>query len=129
MKTLTKALTIQAATRILVLRALGWDDLQYGQFQFETGLEYLHRYFGDDEGIISHASKHPLFWKWFRNHWHNRDYEFLQHTKHLPVIAKIREYKALHNMQGFRYKPHRVVMEKYIYEEMIYPITHEEVNQ
>lgn len=129
MKALKKALTVQTTTRALVLRALGWDELQYGQFQFDTGIEYLHRYCGNDEEIISQYSRHPMFWKWFRNHWHNRDYDFLRDTKRLSQADRVREYKALHNMQGFRYKPHRVVLDMSMYEQVIYPATHEEVSQ
>lgn len=114
-------------TRELVLRALGWDALQYGNFLFDSGIEYLRRYCGDDEEILSQFSRHQLFWSWFRNHWHIRDYGFIQDTKGLSQAEKLEYYKSLHNMQGFRYKPHRVVMDMAMYAEVIYPATHEEV--
>ncbi len=108
------------------MRSLGWDDLQYGQYQESKGLEWLRGYCGDDEEVIGHYAKHPLFWKWYRNHWHARDMVFLANTKRMSVAEKITHYHNAHNMKGFRYKPHRVIMERTMYEAVIYPATHEQ---
>jgi hypothetical protein len=122
----TEIKSIQSVTRALVMRALGWDELQYGHYIFDKGIEYLQNYIGDDEEIISLYSRHPLFWKWYRNHWHNRDAEFLQNCKNLTQVSKVAEYHYVHNMKCFKYKPHRVIMDMSMYADVIYPSTHQE---
>ena len=106
-------------TRALVQRALGWDDLQFGQFQFDKGIEYLQGYCFENPELVSKYSRSEMFWKWFKNHWHNRDLNFKASVKGLSPAEVEVEYRVLHDMRAFRFTPHRAVMDATIYSEVI----------
>ena len=86
-------------SRLCVL--LGWDDLQYGMFQFETGLKFLSIYLNKDDFFINQIVRNKLFWAWWRNHWVLRDEAFLLENEielnriHRENILKI--YKHTHD--------------------------------
>lgn len=101
-----------------VQRLLGWDDLMYGIFQNEKGLEYLRRVVGSDEKGIKMLMRSELFWRWWVNHWNRRDEEFLGYAKATPQHMREAYYHDLHDADGFEFYPHRIIMEQ-SYAEMV----------
>jgi len=100
------------ANKQQVCRLLGWDELQYASFQEEQGIEYVKGIVGSDEWGASHLLKSKLFWKWWINHWNNRDQEFLTYAAASPASLREVMYKSLNNAEGFEFYPHRVIMEQ-----------------
>lgn len=72
--------TKQAAQELTeqILQLLEWTDEQLSMFIFETGLDYLKAYFGDDQQAIDIVKKRKQFWNWFKNHWLARDQSFVE---------------------------------------------------
>lgn len=60
-----------------ILDLLGWDDLQFGQVQYEQGLQYLATYLFGYEYEADMISRSRIFWNWWKNHWAVRDESFL----------------------------------------------------
>jgi len=83
-----------------VMQWLFWSDLEYSTCQFESGMLYLEAYLGGNAKSIDLLSRSKLFWVWWRNHWKNRDKEFMSITKsvHVRELDMRRElYKDYHN--------------------------------
>lgn len=71
----------QQATRLTnqqrIIKLLGWDEMQYSQFVYDTGLRYLELYIPTDHAGIDALSRSKIFWAWWRNHWAARDAKFM----------------------------------------------------
>jgi hypothetical protein len=64
--------------RRAVMKFLRWDEMAYNTFQYESGLAYLKHYLRNDEHAVNSISATADFWKWWRNHWTNRDQAFIE---------------------------------------------------
>lgn len=86
------------ALRARVCKMLRWDELQYGQLQFNAGLTYLMEYL-KDEFYAEQVSKSKRFWAWWRNHWMLRDESFVQHVEIKGISVTLIEdlYLELNN--------------------------------
>lgn len=60
-----------------ITRILGWTELQYSNFIYETGLRYLELYIPTDRAGIDALSRSKIFWIWWRNHWAIRDAKYM----------------------------------------------------
>lgn len=56
---------------------LEWTQQEYGDFKYNTGLEYLREYFSGDQKAIDRLSVHKDFWNWWKNEWNQRDDSFI----------------------------------------------------
>lgn len=63
--------------KIKVCKSLQWDELDYNNYQFETGCEYLGHYLQGDADAIAQLERNRLFWAWWRNCWANRDADYI----------------------------------------------------
>lgn len=63
-----------AALKSQICYLLNWSDLQYGEFQFQSGCMYLQYYIPKDPVAIDEVLQHPLFWKWWKSEWFDRDH-------------------------------------------------------
>ena len=59
-----------------ICHSLNWSDLQYGEFQYQCGCLYLQYYISKDPVAIDEVLQHPLFWKWWKSEWLDREYVF-----------------------------------------------------
>lgn len=76
---------------------LRWDELQYGQFMYQTGLAYLQAYIPDDDISTRALGCSRIFWRWWKNHWAQRDEQFLQRVNiYAPTCGMVRYYR-FHN--------------------------------
>lgn len=116
METTTTAATLLTTTKQQVQSLLQWDDLQYGQFQYDQGLLYLqHNMLGGDDTWLSELSRSPIFWQWWVNQWNIRDKQFLKDV--WPVTGghhnlMVDQYEGLHDHLNLDCKPHKAVMQK-----------------
>lgn len=98
--------TIQQATRAKVMLMLGWDDLQYGDFQFKQAEAYLEHHIGADVWGVQQIKETPGFWAWWRNHWHKRDMEFVYDAKALTPTERALFYEITHAVEAIEFTMH-----------------------
>lgn len=81
-----------------VQRLLFWSEEQYAWFQYETGLAYLKFYIRFEYGR-KQLEERKTFWNWWKNHWNNRDAQFLglQFLQELSVAERIDIYTDMHD--------------------------------
>jgi hypothetical protein len=79
---------------------LNWSELQYGAFQYQCGCLYLQYYISKDPGAIDEVLQHPIFWKWWKDEWLDRDYVFtgtLLKCSELSIDEKEMLYRNWHD--------------------------------
>ncbi len=121
MKTLTQPqkVSLQHQTvKARVQRVLGWNDLQFGEFQYNMGHRYLVNEFGKDCPMIEVLLKQRIFWSWWINHWVRRDEAFLHQFEGTNDNELDLVYKLRHNPQAVIFKPQSIIL-KYSYAEMM----------
>lgn len=114
-----------ASIRLQVLNVLGWDELAYGEFQEEAGLNYLTHTYGPIP-LIEDLPKHKAFWSWWVNHWVRRDREFLEMSGLLFPNELENYYKSLHDPASFQFHPHSIILED-SWETMVHALIKEAV--
>lgn len=60
-----------------ICELLQWDESEYANFQYETGLAYLHAYIPNDPEGADELTRSRIFWKWWINAWVQRDESFI----------------------------------------------------
>ena len=73
------------ALRRLVCELLKWQEEHYAQFVWDCGLEYLRHYLPGDEHSVKMLEYSRVFWAWWKNHWANRDENFILMNIHHPL--------------------------------------------
>lgn len=114
-----------------VLELLGWDELEYGQFIYDTGLEYLPAYIPGNAAAIAALERSRIFWAWWKNHWRQRDEEFLAKVNRCESPEAIRFYYGWkHNPKRLatKFTPNSVVLDD-SYAEMIGQFNDEIIKQ
>jgi hypothetical protein len=82
-----------ASLKAKVCRELRWTDLQYNEYQLDKGHDYLMAYLKGDEYSVSVMERSAIFWKWWRNHWANRDEGFMEFVTNTTYsVADMREF-------------------------------------
>lgn len=99
-------------TRELVLALLEWDESQYGTFVMDKAWEYLKRQCGADAYGIDKLMQCGIFWKWWLNHWAQRDSEFLACWADCDTEEEVTdEYVLLHSAVNLHVRPNKTIME------------------
>lgn len=111
------------ATKKRALHYLGWDELQYAEYQESAGIEYLKKVIGADDWGVKHLIHSSIFWQWWINHWNRIDETFIGYAGSLPQGMRITAYHSVHDPEGFDFFPHKVIMDL-SYAEMIEELTH-----
>lgn len=60
-----------------VCRVLNWDELQYAEFQYKIGCQYLQYYIPNAPEGIDELLRNRIYWNWWKNRWVDRDYSYL----------------------------------------------------
>lgn len=109
MSHIKQMVSIQTVTRAKVITLLGITEERYGTFLMECALEYLD---GHLEGCVigKELAKNSLFWAWWRNHWHDRDMEFVEECKKMSQRERNMYYEIIHNPQSFTFTPQKSVL-------------------
>lgn len=91
------ALRIQHIQEDLQQR-LQWDELQYNEFMFNAGIDYLQNYLPGEDDIIKEITHSRHFWNWWKRHWHRRDEQFYRAWQPNWSTEDCRYiYKDMHN--------------------------------
>lgn len=106
-----------------------WSDLEYCEAIFETGIAYLGYYIPADPEDQEMLIRTKTFWKWWKNHWRQRDEAFLLKARSVKKIETRRMlYADMHNalMLARAIYPTGVVLEM-SYSEMIQNLIDQEI--
>lgn len=83
-----------------IIQALQWSEQEYANFIYETGIAYLEHYIPEDEHGIALLSRSRVYWSWWKNHWAQRDAQFLwlfsEECSHSKVLEKM--YYGFHDV-------------------------------
>ncbi len=92
---------------------LGWDDLQYGNFQFETAYDYLKQSMKLDDYWIEALTHVKGFWNWWINTWNLRDcHHYLPAAKRLAPDQYESTYRLMHSIPYIDWYPGRQIMDE-----------------
>lgn len=81
-----------------ITKLLNWNELQYAELQYNSGLQYLSFYIPDDPQGIDMLERNKLFWNWWKNQWAMRDLAFLEcPIENLHIQKRISLYLELHD--------------------------------
>ncbi len=73
------------ATKQAICGLLNWTEMQYAEYVYNTGLEYLKDYLRGDTHAIGILERSPIFWAWWKNHFLNRDEKFIALHRTTPI--------------------------------------------
>src|SRR5665213_3583606 len=96
-----------------ITRLLGWTEMDYSQFIYETGLGYLESYIPTDRAGIDALSRSKIFWAWWRNHWAIRDANYLDVLENFSLDNWEILYRQVHEIDALTNSiyPSAVVLE------------------
>jgi hypothetical protein len=96
-----------------VLGLLGWDELQYCEFQEQQGREYLETVVCPDGYGAKELGDSRIFWRWWINQWNRRDDDFLTcYNISRDMYGDLEVYLDLHSPEFLQGQfPHKVVFE------------------
>ncbi|RTL47230.1 MAG: hypothetical protein EKK39_14775 [Sphingobacteriales bacterium] len=64
-----------------VCELLGWDAMQYAEFIYNSGRNYLLYYTNGDTFMTDQIERSRIFWSWWKNHWVLRDEAFVHNEQ------------------------------------------------
>lgn len=103
----------------IIKQALMLTDQQYAEMVMQFAHQWMQRYFGNEEVIISALHHSGWFWKWWVNQWDNRDEDFVQITgleyAQFPLDKEVlkevlSDYQIHHDVHRLRIVPNRMVV-------------------
>lgn len=87
--------------KLRVCQLLGWTELEYAEFQFTCGKQYLQHYIPRDPEGIDELVTSKLYWNWWKLMWTNRDWAYLDENENdlqaLHQSNREKLYKHLHD--------------------------------
>jgi hypothetical protein len=83
-----------------VIEILNWDELSYGEYVYKSGRAYLQAYIPNDPQGIDSLIESKIYWKWWRNHWMQRDAEFVNEAHDMSVAVRRVRYREIHDPQA-----------------------------
>lgn len=87
--------------KLRVCQLLGWTEMEYAEFQFACGKQYLQHYIPRDPEGIDELVTSKLYWNWWKLMWTNRDWAYLDENENdlqaLHQSNREKLYKHLHD--------------------------------
>lgn len=119
--------------KAVVIKLLQWTELEYAQFQYESGLAYLRHYIPTDKWGQDMLQRSKLFWNWWKNQWLLREegFYYMENEVQMDKISTDnlrRLYCHLHDAATLASEiyPNRTVLDE-SYNQMIHSIHMEEL--
>ena len=107
-----------ATLQMEVQNILGWDDMQYAEFQQIKGIEYLAHAFGNMP-LVDKIPEQKEYWSWWRLHWARRDCVFMSMLNMLFPNEYETYYLEMHTASSMIFKPHGIILKR-TYHSMIH---------
>lgn len=79
---------------------LGWDDLKYGTFMYNSGLNFLCFYFNGHQELIEKYHSNKYYWAWFTMNWIAREKAYCESFTELQEVSysnRLTIYLHTHN--------------------------------
>lgn len=89
-----------------ITQLLGWTEMEYSECIYQTGLDYLQTYIPGDAHGITALERSRIFWNWWKNHWQQRDEQFLANI--CPA-----NYPSAHKLYVWWHDPKRLAKRIY----------------
>lgn len=103
-----------AKNRDIIQQLIGWDDLTYTTFQYESGLIYLEETMLLHEYEQKMLSSDEMFWKWWVNQWNIVDSIMLPVCQRRCHPLSLKEYINRHSLAMTSvYPDHELIEESY----------------
>lgn len=118
--------------KLSICHLLDWTEVEYGEFQFKSGCSYLQHYIPNDPDGIDELLQHRIFWNWWKNQWHNRDFAFMLDSNNelsqLSIANRRILYRHYHDarMLAAEIAPNAIIIAD-AYKKMISQVIKEEV--
>lgn len=82
-----------------VMHVLKRTEQEYAENIYNCGINYLQYYIGEESpAILSEIQKSKTFWNWWRQHWQQRDENFIAIVNSSVGVYDWREvYKEIHD--------------------------------
>lgn len=109
MSLITRTITLQSVTAEKVQKLLNITPEEYGNIVLSHGIAYLRSQLGYND-FSYHMEADPMFWKWWRNHWHSVDMSFVDEAKSMTAADRALWYDTIHDVTEFAFTPPKVVM-------------------
>jgi hypothetical protein len=110
-----KMRAVAQSNKEVILALLGWDELQYCEFQEQQGREYLRVVICPDGYGTVELGNSRIFWRWWINQWNRRDDDFLNSGTYLTErewYGNLVTYFFINTPEFLQGQyPHRVVFE------------------
>ena len=106
----------EAADRLKrrVCSLLQWSDMEFAEFQYKTGIAYLHWYLPCDDYGRNQLERSKLYWNWFKMQWSEHDMLFVEQEGIKDISPRIcfGMYEHLHCPRALAIdvKPNSVVL-------------------
>jgi hypothetical protein len=114
--------TFQASVRASVLDLLKWSELEYGDFLMAQGEAYLSQYIGEDVWGLVEIKHSEHFWKWWKNHWYDRDIDFVSEAEKMNVSERRLYYAICHETSAIVFSPKNALMHRTFLKQVIAPV-------
>ena len=88
------------SVKLEVCRLIGCTELQYCEFQYKVGKQFLQSYMSRFPVMIDELVENKMFWSWWRNAWMQRDDVFIVNVKHFNRLDILRLYDGLHDYKA-----------------------------
>lgn len=104
------------STKNRIMELLQWNEEQYANFQYKTGCQYLQSYIPNDPAGIDQLVESKIFWAWWKNHWLQRDEDFLNNAEVKDATASghvlITMYEVMHDPYELTamIRPHSLIL-------------------
>lgn len=91
--------TINTQIQEKVTALTGLSAEEHNQLVYNCAFAYLQGFMPAYPQIITQVTKSSVFWKWWINHWEQRDKEFIEKCEHWPETPETRMeiYKEDHD--------------------------------
>ena len=83
--------------KVQVCHLIGCTELEYCEYQYKTGKQYLQSYMPSFPEVIDELVENRMFWSWWRNAWMQRDDVFVENAKLFNRLDILRLYDGLHD--------------------------------
>lgn len=102
MKSLINQILEKAASdKAEVCKLLNWTEMEYAEFQYSCGKQYLQYYVASDPAGIDELISSKIYWNWWKLMWSRRDFAYLHENLNqlslLYVENRVKLYKHLHD--------------------------------
>lgn len=103
---------LNAITKSEVQQLLQWDDLQYGQFQFDAAYAYLRDSMQLEDCWINSMTKVERFWQWWINQWNQRDIHCFLPNVHKFEVPASDIYRFIHSAKFIDHHPSKQLLDE-----------------